>query len=135
MGSNRHDVEELKRTPESPAGRLATQRLLAAASDPAVQARYPNGTSFIAADSPAVSKQIADAVSEGRAVALIFPDGSEAVSRPPDARFLMFLGLAVAWLAERTAGRRRAEAPRFVPREWVTEFHAAPDSRAPAPVI
>lgn len=37
--------------------------------------------------------------------------------------------VTVLWLLDRAS--RKRDRPTFVPREWVTEFHAAPSSREP----
>ena len=47
------------------------------------------------------------------------------VARPPEvAGILLGFVLVALWLADRASKNR--DRPTFVPREWVTEFHAAP---------
>ena len=100
------------------------------ASDPESDARYPDGTVLVPADSPDASLAMERAIGERKPIALVFPDGSDVIARPPDASGLVLLFVVgLLWLADR-AGRRR-DRPTFVPREWVTEFHAAPSPREP----
>ena len=88
--------------------------------------RYPHGTALIPSDGSDTSTLIAGAIAERRPIALVFPDGSNLVARPPQVRGLALrLALAALWLAERAS--RGRDRPTFVPREWVTEFNAAPD--------
>jgi hypothetical protein len=90
--------------------------------------RYPDGTVLVPADSPDASIAMARAIGERRPIALVFPDGSDVVARPPETTgVVLVIVLALLWVADR-AGRRR-DRPTFVPREWVTEFHAAPPPR------
>lgn len=61
---------------------------------------------------------------------MVFPDGSDLVAGPREATgFVLVVVLGLLWLADR-AGRKRNR-PTFVPRAWVTEFHAAPVPREP----
>jgi hypothetical protein len=100
------------------------------ASDPASDARYPDGTILVPADSPDASIAMARAIGERKPVALVFPDGSDVVARPPESRGLrLFAVLVLLWAVNRLG--RKPDQPTFVPREWVTEFHAAPPSREP----
>lgn len=63
-------------------------------------------------------------------MAVVFPDGSDVVERPPTASgVVLLIVLAALWLADRA--NRKRDCPTFVPREWVTEFHAAPSRREP----
>jgi hypothetical protein len=90
--------------------------------------RYPDGTVLVPADSPDTSLVLARAISERRPIALVFPDGSDVVARPPEADGLaLVVVLGLLWLADLVA--RKRDRPTFVPREWVTEFHAAPARR------
>jgi len=63
-------------------------------------------------------------------IALVFPDGSDLLMRPPARQGLALL-LAVRLIAIAELLGARRDRPTFVPREWVTEFHAARDAREP----
>jgi hypothetical protein len=68
------------------------------------------------------------AIGERRPIALVFSDGSDVVARPPEADGLaLVVVVSLMWIAD-WVGRKR-DRPTFVPREWVTEFHAAPARR------
>jgi len=100
------------------------------AVDDASHERYPGGTVLIPADSADASVLIARAIADRKPIALVLADGSDVVARPPEATGLVLLMMVgLFWLLDR-AGRKR-DRPTFVPREWVTEFHAAPSSREP----
>jgi len=73
------------------------------------------------------------AIEERRPIAFVFPDGSDILARPPASHGLALL-LAVRLIAIAELLGRRRDRPTFVPREWVTEFHAARDARAPQTV-
>ena len=93
----------------------------------------PTGTVLVPADSPDTSALISRAIGERKPIALVFPDGSDVVARPPATKGLAHaLVLGLLRLADR-AGRER-DRPTFVPREWVTEFHAAPARRDGEPI-
>jgi hypothetical protein len=99
------------------------------ATDEESDSRYPDGTVLVPADSPEASVALARAIAKRRPIALVFPDGSDVVARPPETSgLILVIVVGVLWLADR-AGRRRDRST-FVPREWVTEFHAAPRPRA-----
>lgn len=98
------------------------------ASDSESEARYPDGTILVPADSPDASIAMARAIGERKPVALVFPDGSDVVARPPESHGLrLFAVLVLLWAVNRLG--RKPDQPTFVPREWVTEFHAAPAPR------
>jgi hypothetical protein len=95
------------------------------ASDPESDVRYPDGTVLVPADSPDASLAMARAIGERKPIALVFPDGSDVVARPPESRGLrLFAVLVLLWAVNRLG--RKPDQATFVPREWVTEFHAAP---------
>jgi hypothetical protein len=72
------------------------------ALDPANDERYPDGTVLIPADSPDTSALIARAISEHRPIALVFPDGSDVLARPPAHHGLApLLAAALLRLADR----------------------------------
>lgn len=117
-------MEKLVHSSNTPATDAAGDLLTRIALDPANDERYPDGTVLIPADSLDASALIARAVGEHRPIALVFPDGSDVLARPPASRDLtsLFAG-ALVRLADRLL--RARDRPSFVPREWVTEFHAA----------
>ncbi|MEA2395998.1 MAG: hypothetical protein QOJ82_3889 [Solirubrobacteraceae bacterium] len=120
---------ELARSDNTPGTDAAFDLLGRIAVDPASHARYPPDTVIIPSDSRDASELISRAIAERRPIALVLPDGSDFVARPPEAKGLaLLLVLAVLWLADRA--NRRRDRPTFVPREWVTEFHAAAERGA-----
>jgi hypothetical protein len=120
---------ELVRSDNTPATDAAFDLLARVAVDPAGDARYPRDTVLIPSDSPDASELISRAIAERRPIALVLPDGSDVVARPPEAKGLaLLIVLAALWFADRA--NRRRDRPTFVPREWVTEFHAASDRSA-----
>lgn len=117
-------MEELGQSKNTPGTNAAFDLLGRVAVDPQSDERYPTGTVFIPADSPDASLLMSRAIDERKPIAIVFPDGSDVVARPPTATgaaLLVVLGLL--WLADHL--RRKRDRPTFVPREWVTEFHAA----------
>jgi hypothetical protein len=70
-------MEKLERSKFTRAGQVANERLIEAVLDPD---RYPEGTTFIAADQEGFSAILAEAVAEHRPVAIFFPDGHEIVT-------------------------------------------------------
>jgi hypothetical protein len=126
-------MDELAHSKNTPGTDAAFDTLARIAVDPENDERYPSGTVLIPADSPDASALISQAIREGKPMTLVFPDGSDVVARPPDAKgIVLLLILSLVWLADR-AGKKR-DRPTFVPRNWVTEFHAAPKEREPEPV-
>ncbi len=94
--------------------------------------RYPDGTVLLPADATDSSLLIARAIGEGRPIAVVFPDGSDMLARPPETTGLaLAIVVASLWLAD--WARRRSDGPTFVPREWVTELHAAPSLQTAEP--
>jgi hypothetical protein len=69
-------MEKLERSKFTRAGEIANERLIEAVLDPD---RYPEGTTFIAADQEGVDSILAEAVAEYRSVAIFFADGHETV--------------------------------------------------------
>jgi hypothetical protein len=64
------------------------------------------------------------AIAERKPIAIVFPDGSDVVARPPAASGpVLVVVIGLLWLADHI--RRKRDRQTFVPREWVTEFHAA----------
>lgn len=124
-------MEKLARTENTPGTDAAFDLLSEIAVDPASDERYPDGTVLIPADSPDASTLMSRAIEKRRPIAIVFPDGSDVVARPPTSSgpaLLVVTGLL--WLAEHV--RRKRDRPTFVPREWVTEFHAAGEHKIAA---
>jgi hypothetical protein len=126
-------MEKLAVNSNTPATDAAFELLTQIAIDPANDERYPTGTVLIPSDAPHTSKGIARAIEERRPIALVFPDGSDILARPPTGHGLALL-LAVRLIAIAELLGARHDRPTFVPREWVTEFHAARDAREPQTV-
>jgi hypothetical protein len=126
-------MEKLAVSSNTPATDAGFELLTRIATDPANDERYPSGTVLIPADSRHVSQGIARAIEERRPIALVFPDGSDILARPPAGHGLALL-LAVRLLAIVEIFGRKRDRPTFVPRQWVTEFHAARATQAPQPI-
>ena len=88
-------MEELAHSSETPAGRLATERLIAAALDSDL---YPNGTAFVASDSSDFLAMMAQNVSEGRPIAIVYPNGHEILVTPAQGAFAVLLATVVGGL-------------------------------------
>jgi hypothetical protein len=117
-------MEKLARSQNTPGTDAAFDRLGRIAVDPDSDERYPGGTVLIPCDSPDASTLMSRAIDEGKPIAIVFPDGSDVVARPPTASGLaLYLVIGLLWLADHV--RRKRDRPTFVPREWVTEFHGA----------
>lgn len=69
----------MKRSKFTRAGEIANERLIEAVADPD---RYPDGTTFIAADQEGFGSILAEAVAEHRPLAIVYPDGREIVAAP-----------------------------------------------------
>lgn len=72
-------MEKLERSKFTPAGEIANERLIEAVADPD---RYPEGTTFIAADQEGFGSILAEAVAEHRPLAIVYPDGREILAAP-----------------------------------------------------
>ena len=117
-------MEELAKSKNTPGTDAAFDLLGRVAVDPESDERYPNGTVLIPADSPDASHLMSRAIDERKPIAIVFPDGSDVVARPPAATgAALVIVLGLLWLVDHL--RRKRDRPTFVPREWVTEFHAA----------
>jgi hypothetical protein len=124
LGSDDCVMDELAKSKNTPGTDAAFDLLGRVAVDPESDERYPSGTVLIPADSPDASKLMSRAINERKPMAIVFPDGSDVVARPPSATGAVLLAvLVLLWLADHL--RRKRDRPTFVPREWVTEFHAA----------
>jgi hypothetical protein len=87
----------MKRSKFTRAGEIANERLVEDVLDPD---RYPEGTTFIAADREGFDAILAETVAEHRPLAIVYPDGREIVAAP--------CGGALAFF-EHLLSRRRAE--------------------------
>jgi|GEM_PF-1106515 hypothetical protein len=126
-------MERLAHTKNTPATDSSFELLSRIAVDSRSDERYPDGTVLVPADSPDASLVLSRAIRERRPIALVFSDGSDVVARPPEADGLaLVIVISLMWLADLVA--RKRDRPTFVPREWVTEFHAAPARREAAVV-
>lgn len=126
-------MERLARSKNTPGTDAAFDLLGRIAVDPASEERYPDETVLIPADSRDASGLISRAIAERKPMAIVFPDGSDVVARPPAASGAALLAvLGLLWLADHI--RRKRDRPTFVPREWVTEFHVARSGRELEPV-
>jgi hypothetical protein len=126
-------MEKLAINFNTPATDAGFELLTRIAIDPANDERYPNRTVLIPSDASHTSKGIASAIEERRPIALVFPDGSDLLMRPPASHGLALL-LAVRLIAIAELLGARRDRPTFVPREWVTEFHAAREASEPQTV-
>jgi hypothetical protein len=123
-------MEKLARSKNTPGTDAAFDLLSEIAVDPTSDERYPDGTVLIPADSPDASVSMARAIEKRRPIAIVFPDGSDVVARPPTASGpVLAVVVGLLWLAEHI--RHKQDRPTFVPREWVTEFHAAGAASGP----
>ena len=96
-------MEELAQSPDTPAGKLATERFTAAALDSDL---YPDGTVFIPADAPDFPAMMAENAAEGRPLAIIYPDGNEILVTPVQGLFAVLVAAFVRGLI----ARRRSKA-------------------------
>jgi len=72
-------MEKLERSKFTRAGEIANERLVEAVLDPD---RYPEGTTFIAADQEGFDSILTEALKDHRPLAIIYPDGREIVAAP-----------------------------------------------------
>jgi hypothetical protein len=88
-------------TPDADA---ATQKVLAGIEDPAIDARYPNRTHFIAVDNPRHGQMTTKVLFEGDPVVLVYPDGREVLFTPEQAVGIagLLILLAALWLRLRS---------------------------------
>jgi hypothetical protein len=126
-------MDNLASNSSTPATTAASELLARIATDRANHGRYPDGTVLIPADSADTSILISRAIADRRPMALVFPDGSDILARPPDNHGLGLL-IVLILLGIADFLRRKREDATFVPREWVTEFHAAGSRGEPQPV-
>lgn len=125
-------MEKLAHSKNTPATDASFDLLGEIATDPGSEERYPDRTILIPADARDASALISRAIAEQRPMAVVFPDGSDFVARPPEAKGIaLFLLIAALWLADRA--KKSRDRPTFVPREWVTEFHRASQHREAQP--
>ncbi len=121
-------MERLAHSKNTPATDASFELLTRIAVDADSDERYPDGTVLVPADSADTSLVLSRAIRDRRPIALVFPDGSDVVARPPEAGGLVLvIVLGLTRLADLIGSSR--DRPTFVPREWVMEFHAAPAPR------
>ena len=117
-------MEQLGKNQNTPGTDAAFDLLSRMAVDPETDDRYPNKTVLIPADSPYASDLMREAVAEGKPIAIVFPDGSDLVWRPPEARGIsLHVSAWLLWMADHVQPKR--DRPTFIPRIWVNEFHSA----------
>ena len=123
-------MEELAHSTETPAAKLATERLAAAALDPDL---YPDGTAFIASDAPDFLEMMATSVAEGRPLAIIDPSGREILATPAQGAFAVLAATVLAWLGSRA--KRTVPAPQgaevmALPQRYRVEIRQPPAAAA-----
>lgn len=96
-------MDELAHSSDTPAGKLATERLVAAALDSDL---YPDGTAFIASDAPDFPAMMAENVAEGRPLAIVYPNGHEVLVTPAQGAFAVLLAALLGSLLARGRSRR-----------------------------
>lgn len=98
-------MEKLERSKFTRAGEIANERLVEAVLDPD---RYPEGTTFIAADQEGFGSILAEAVAKHRPVAIVYPDGREIVAAPRGGALAFFEHLLTR---RRESGHREPVVP------------------------
>ena len=117
-------MEGMNSSSETPAGRLATERLIAAALD---CDRYVNGTHFIPSDAPDLAPMLARCVEDREPVVLISPDGRELLATPVLGRLG---GLGAAAMQRLRRGRTSATGatgPVTIPPLYRVELRESPE--------
>jgi hypothetical protein len=117
-------MERLAHSNNTPGTDASFDLLARIAVDASRDQRYPDGSILVPGDSPDTSLVLARAIDERRPIALVFPDGSDVVARPPETRGLALVVVLGLMRLAGWVGRKRDRST-FVPREWVTECHAA----------
>jgi hypothetical protein len=81
----------------------ATRKVLATINDPELDARYPNRTHFVDAQSPHQALMTSRALFSGDPVVVVYQDGREVLFTPKPAHGLAaaFLLLALLWIKVR----------------------------------
>ena len=95
-------MDELAHSSDTPAGKLASEHLVAAALDSDL---YPDGTAFIASDAPDFLAMTAENIDERRPLAIAYPNGHEVLAIPARGAFAFLLGTLLSSLLAR--GRSR----------------------------
>jgi hypothetical protein len=109
-------MEKLERSKFTAAGEIANERLIEAAADPG---RYPEGTTFIAADQEGFGEALTQAVAEHRPLAIVYPDGREIVAAPRSGALAFFEHL----LSRRREPRVKRHEPIVpLPADYQVEF-------------
>jgi hypothetical protein len=108
---------------ETPAGRLATERLIAAALD---CDRYVNGTHFIPSDAPDLAPMLARCLEDRDPVALISPDGRELLATPVLGRLGGLVAAAMQRLRRGRTSAAGATGPVTIPPLYRVELRESP---------
>jgi hypothetical protein len=108
-------MEKLERSRFTGAGEIANERFVEAVSDPG---RYPEGTTFIAADQEGFGSSLAEAVADHRPLAIIYPDGREIVAAPRSGA----LGLLEHWMTRRREPRGQGAPSVPLPADYQVEI-------------
>lgn len=123
-------MESLAKARTTPGVDAAARLVASLPDDPERAERYPNGTVFVASDLPDASRTFERAIREKRPIAVVFPDGSDVVGRPPSGNVVsLLLLLLLAFLTARASERSAqtgTEARLYFPRSWTTEVHPVP---------
>ena len=78
-------MDKPARNKNTPGTDAAFDLLSEIAVNPDAADRYPDRTMLIPADLPSASVLMSRAIQNGRPIAIVFPDGCDAVVRPPGA--------------------------------------------------
>jgi len=113
-------MEELERSKFTAAGEVANERLIEAAIDPA---RYPEGTTFIAADQEGFGEALVEAVAKHRPLAIVYPDGREVVAAPRGGALAFFEHLLTR---PRESRLKRREPVVPIPADYQVEIRDRP---------
>lgn len=108
-------MEKLEHSKFTAAGEIANKRLIEAASEPD---RYPQGTTFIAVDQEGFGSVLAEAVSDHRPVAIVYPDGREIIAAPRSGA----LGLLEHWMTRRRQAKSGRAPSTPLPADYEVEI-------------
>jgi hypothetical protein len=108
-------MEGLERSKFTAAGDIANERLAEAVLDPD---RYPEGTTFIAADQEGFGTALSEAVAEHRPLAIVYPDGREIVASPRSGA----LGRLEHWMTRRREAKGHGAPSVPLPADYQVEI-------------